>query len=333
MTWQAYAMRLPLLATAAAIACSAALGAGEAAPDFATKIKPIFDERCISCHGEKKVKAGLRLDTPAGITAGGKSGAAVVAGKPEASKLVTLISHPAGHEDIMPPKGGPLTKEQIELIKAWVAGGAVTAGGDAKAKPAESKPQPFMIPVREPRAALPADQTAAPSTLLERCAKVGLAVSALPGSTGLYEVNARHLPTPWSAAESDLVGRLGSGVVSLDLSPNTTDAHLAVLTKLPALVHLRLAGTAITDSGLETVAKSTRLERLDLRGTVVTDAGLDQIAKLPALQSVVLIGTKTTADGVAKLRAALPKLVVKTDADLPAGDPATLSPEGKRPRK
>ena len=49
---------------------SAVLGAGAGQPDYVRDIKPLLRERCTSCHGGLKQKAGLRLDTVARMLAG-----------------------------------------------------------------------------------------------------------------------------------------------------------------------------------------------------------------------------------------------------------------------
>ena len=100
------------------------VAAQDAAPTFAKDIAPLFTQRCTECHGDKKSKAGLRLDSLELVLKGAKSGPVVVPGKAQESGLVTSISHPADHEDIMPPKGKPLTPEQIALVSAWINAGA-----------------------------------------------------------------------------------------------------------------------------------------------------------------------------------------------------------------
>ncbi|MDG2324638.1 MAG: hypothetical protein P8M08_14075, partial [Akkermansiaceae bacterium] len=42
--------------------------------DFEKEIKPIFEERCIKCHGPDKQKSELRLDQRAVMLKGGDSG-------------------------------------------------------------------------------------------------------------------------------------------------------------------------------------------------------------------------------------------------------------------
>lgn len=115
----------PLLLIAGA--CAAADDAAAAAALYKDKVQPLLAERCYDCHGEKKQKHGLRLDTPEGIAKGGKElGPAVVAGKPDQSPIVKLCSLPADEEQAMPPKGDRLSAEQLGWLKVWIAGGAPT---------------------------------------------------------------------------------------------------------------------------------------------------------------------------------------------------------------
>jgi formylglycine-generating enzyme required for sulfatase activity len=93
--------------------------------DFKLQVKPILESSCLSCHDEKHPKGELRLDTQAAALKGGeKKGPSIVAGKPDKSSLYTTTILPAGHDDIMPPKGDPLTKEQAEVLKNWIEQGA-----------------------------------------------------------------------------------------------------------------------------------------------------------------------------------------------------------------
>src|SRR5271169_4149081 len=72
---------------------------------FETKVRPVLVEHCYACHSSqaKKLKGGLLLDTIEGMRKGGKSGAAVVPGKPEESLLVEAVHY---DDELlrMPPK-------------------------------------------------------------------------------------------------------------------------------------------------------------------------------------------------------------------------------------
>src|SRR3954470_16519715 len=92
--------------------------------DFTLDIKPILESTCLSCHGSEKPKGDLRLDTKAGALKGGKKGPALVDGKPDESPLYKSTVLPAGHDDIMPPKGSPLAKSQTDLLRRWISEGA-----------------------------------------------------------------------------------------------------------------------------------------------------------------------------------------------------------------
>src|SRR5688572_21097491 len=99
------------------LAISALLTRAEDKIDFAKQVQPILEKRCLECHNAEKTKGDLRFDEKAEAF---KADKVIVAGKPDESSLFKRISLPAGHDDIMPPKGDPLTKEQIELLKKWI---------------------------------------------------------------------------------------------------------------------------------------------------------------------------------------------------------------------
>jgi hypothetical protein len=93
--------------------------------DFVKDIQPIFETKCLECHNPKKVKGDLLMDTAANLLKGGESGAGLVVGNPEESEIVKRMVLPHDHDDIMPPKGGPLSEAQIALVKQWIAEGAI----------------------------------------------------------------------------------------------------------------------------------------------------------------------------------------------------------------
>ena len=48
--------------------------------DYASEIRPILEAHCYRCHGPTNSKAGLRLDTPAGIRKGSDNDVVIVPG-------------------------------------------------------------------------------------------------------------------------------------------------------------------------------------------------------------------------------------------------------------
>jgi len=97
---------------------------------YATDIKPVFDNSCVKCHSGDKPKAHLKLDTLEGALKGSHDGKVVIPGDSAKSILVQAIAHATkDHDQWMPPLHnraniGPLTAEQIGLIRAWIDQGA-----------------------------------------------------------------------------------------------------------------------------------------------------------------------------------------------------------------
>lgn len=93
---------------------------------YQTKVLPIFEANCYSCHGGMNHRGGLSMATMAGMLKGGHTGPALVPGHADQSLLVKLIRHegPADDPMPMPPKGDKLTDADIAIVTAWVNAGA-----------------------------------------------------------------------------------------------------------------------------------------------------------------------------------------------------------------
>src|SRR6188474_3024705 len=109
--------RLLSAAVPMVLAASAAGADATAFEFFEKRVRPVLAERCYECHGEKKQKGGLRLDSAAAVLKGGDSGAALVPGKPEESRLVKGISW-SDPDFQMPPKN-KLSDSEIAILTEW----------------------------------------------------------------------------------------------------------------------------------------------------------------------------------------------------------------------
>ncbi len=102
-------------------------GAAAAEPakiDFARQIQPILEQNCLKCHSRGKYKGGLSLESRQSLLAGGESGPAAVAGKPDESLLVELVTSQDA-ERVMPAKGPRLSAAQAGLLRTWIEQGLV----------------------------------------------------------------------------------------------------------------------------------------------------------------------------------------------------------------
>src|SRR5688500_13166304 len=121
-----YQRPVVVAATALVLAVSALNHAQSPAPlaakvDFATEIQPLLRQHCISCHGPKEQKNGLRLDRRKDAMRGGTI-AVIGPGNAEGSRLYhRLIGDKFGIQ--MPPTGA-LPPDKVAKIKAWIDQGA-----------------------------------------------------------------------------------------------------------------------------------------------------------------------------------------------------------------
>ncbi|MBY0279107.1 PSD1 and planctomycete cytochrome C domain-containing protein [Candidatus Binatia bacterium] len=117
---------------AGAIVCSAVLAriagatasSGAATVDFATQIRPIFEQRCYECHGPHERKGDLRLSNEADAFTPGELGVPVIErGSARLSPLIDLVTE-SDPKQRMPKDREPLTPHEIDLLRRWIDQGA-----------------------------------------------------------------------------------------------------------------------------------------------------------------------------------------------------------------
>jgi len=107
-------------------------------------IVPLMLLRCSTCHGQRRREADLDLRNKASMLKGGKSGPAVVPGKPAESLIIQRIQ-----AEEMPPRRKlvsasvkPMTEAELKLLEEWIADGMpeTPVGPDV----ATSEPDPLV---------------------------------------------------------------------------------------------------------------------------------------------------------------------------------------------
>ena len=113
-----------LLSLVVGVGCSLATVVAQQ-PRFERDVLPIVTAKCLSCHGGNSL-VGLDLRTAASLFEGSHNGPVVVKGSAEESLLYKKIS-----SRMMPPEAfkRPLTEAEIETIRLWIEGGAVSDEG------------------------------------------------------------------------------------------------------------------------------------------------------------------------------------------------------------
>lgn len=106
-------------------------GAGEGGIDFAKEVAPILAAKCANCHNEDRSAGGLKLDTFAGLEAGGENKPLLVPGQGARSLLVARLN--ANGAQRMPKNPQPaLSAVEIAAITSWVNQGAKFEGDKAQ---------------------------------------------------------------------------------------------------------------------------------------------------------------------------------------------------------
>lgn len=93
---------------------------------FTESVVPILEQRCLRCHSADKPRGGLSLASRADALRGGESGTAIIAGRPEESLLLDMVS---GAKPQMPADGTPLAKAEIAVLTEWIKKGAAWPEG------------------------------------------------------------------------------------------------------------------------------------------------------------------------------------------------------------
>lgn len=287
---------------------AAPVAAAAQGPSWSRDIAPILAANCSRCHGPDKRKGGLALHTPSAVLAGAGSGPVLVPGDPGASVLMERVLLPLDDMDHMPPEGKPQpSAQELELLRAWVAAGA--AFDVPLDEPIEEAVEP------EPSAEQDQDSAAAPAPDARAVAALEaelVHVESLPAGSGALWIDfAATAELIDDDALARLVEPLREHVVELSLArARIGDASAALLGDFPRLRRLDLRATAMTDAGVAALARSATLAELVLAQTAVGDATLATLADMATLERVWLWKCAVSADGLARLRAQRPGLLV-----------------------
>jgi YHS domain-containing protein/mono/diheme cytochrome c family protein len=270
--------------------------------DYLKDVQPIFEENCWSCHGPKKKKGGLRLDTKAGLFEGEEDYIPVVPGKPDSSYMLELVCLPADDPDIMPAKGDPLTKEQIATLRQWITEGAEWT--ELEHTP-EAKPETLDLPALTPA------QRGAVDAAVSQLLKAGVRVVPSYSGTDALEANFALLRDKVDSDTVRQIAGLEPVLVHADFSrTGIDDRALEALGACGELRHLNLSRTKVTGAGVAALEGLQHLRYLNLYGTQVGDDAVAVLASLPSLEKLFLWQAPISDEAVARLLEQRPGLQV-----------------------
>jgi mono/diheme cytochrome c family protein len=218
---------------------------------YIERVAPIFEAHCVGCHGEKRQKSELRLNSFAAAMRGGKHGAVIRAGDARESELIARIMLPQTDEKVMPPQGkDPLSVDDVTVVRLWVAAGAspIQRAGEIKGVPPPTRqieiPRFDVGAVEQARKPL-----AAAVDALQ--ARYPAAIAYTSRGSADLEINAALIGSSFGDDDLTALEPLRDHVVRLDLSGTAvTDASVSALAAMSRLQVLRLVNTKITGSSL-----------------------------------------------------------------------------------
>jgi hypothetical protein len=290
---------------------------------FHDHIFPILEDRCLDCHGEPYVKngrtihpkAGLALNTYELVLKGNLDGPIVERGNHEESTLYVVMTLDPDDSELMPPKGEPLTEDEISLFKQWIDEGAKEYPSDIFDKPKEDKVAVALTSVanaKVPLVDLLGKRLSKPSkTQIEVASKTGALVTPLSVKHNMIRAEFSSGP---SLIEDDAVRALSgiqNNISHLDLSrTKVTNSAIGNVSKMKHLTWLGLRNTGINDQAVKKIKNLQFLRCLNLSGTKVTDGAIKDLAQMKDLEELYLWNSEISEKGVESLRSALPNTKV-----------------------
>ncbi len=286
---------------------------------FHDHIFPILEERCLDCHGEPYVKngrtihpkAGLALDTYEAVLKGNLDGEIIDRGEHEESTLYVVITLDPDDSELMPPKGDPLTEEEIELIKNWIDEGAKEYPSDIFERPKEEKvavslttPADNKIPLVD----LLGKRLSKPSkTQIDVASKTGALVTTLSEKHSMIRAEFSSGP---SLIDNKAVGALSgiqNNISHLDLSrTQVNDSVMGNVKKMKHLTWLGLRNTEVSNQGIKQLKDLQFLRYLNLSGTKVSDGAIKDLSQMKDIEEIYLWNSEVTDKGIESLQKALP---------------------------
>jgi mono/diheme cytochrome c family protein len=178
----------------------------ESAPagDLAAEVRTVFATKCTACHGPDLAKPKGRFGYVLDLARLAGDPEKIIRGAPEESELWELV-----RRGEMPPEdspAGPLTADQKETVRAWIAAGAPAPANEngATVSPPDTSPSgaPGLTPTLRQLGRLHVVLVHFPIALLIAAA-AGEVWSILRGC-GLFGVSCGRPEVPWRDADEAL---------------------------------------------------------------------------------------------------------------------------------
>ena len=268
-------------------------------------IKPILQQKCISCHKAGKVKGDLRMDEIEYILKGGEMGPAVDLEDLENSQILVHILIPLEEEFHMPPKGKPqLTETELALIQSWILD---SAHFDKKLTAYYPESEFFALAKERftsQDSKSYAFEAASSKTIAQLNNDYRKVVAVYPDSPGLSVTFFGK--NQFDPNTIDDLKKVREQVVELNFqNMPLKDEDIKRLSDYPNLEVLNLNFTGIEGNTLEELKGLKNLKQLSLSGNPLSEAAFESLNDFGQLKNL-FIWTSKNENAISKLKSNLP---------------------------
>lgn len=281
---------------------------------FPDVIHLVLQTKCGNCHQNHNQKGGLSLSDSASLMKGGKDGAAIVAGKPEKSLLITRIHLPESDKKHMPLKDKPqLTEEEINLLETWIKAGAPFSqklidrnAADSLRILAHDYIEPYLQKAKEEQF----DFAAASGSTIKKLNNNYRVIRELGKKSPALAVSF-YGKSQYSFDALKELDPIKKQILHLNVSKMpVADAQLDWIKALPNLRRLNLNYTNITDAGIPKLSGMKNLEMISVAGTDISGKGLTALLNNPSLKELYVWNSKIKPEEAAAAHKKFPLRII-----------------------
>ncbi|MFK7812768.1 MAG: c-type cytochrome domain-containing protein [Maribacter sp.] len=260
-------------------------------------IKPILNNKCVSCHNPKKTKGELLLHNEDGILKGGENGVILLAKQSAKSELFTRMTLPFEDDNHMPPDGKTQpTKEEIKLVGAWIDAGHPFKG-TIKEADLEKTLFTSFFPKKHDYDYPDIEIIAASQDSITAIEKTGVHVDLISKNSNFLSVSCINKAS-FSDIDFESLLPIKSQIARLDLGgTKITDAIFEKLGKLPNLTILKLDNTDITGEQIQLISSLEHLKKINLTSTNFGPSQLQKLEDFRSLKKVYVFQSKLDSSG------------------------------------
>lgn len=277
-------------------------------------LKPVLQAKCWTCHDENLTKGGLDMSSEEMLLEGGRNGS-VIEGTAEESELFKRVTIDPARRKYMPPKGTPLSYQEVKLLEWWIETGAsfekrvtevevpdniqgiLMARHELDTKPKTFLEKTKVEPVSE--------------DIMAAIATEGFSIKPIAMNSNFVDVQWKGIDSLSIDKAAAVLEQAGTQIAWLDMgNANLTDAGMPNLSKLENLVRLKIDNNPISDAGVKHLENLKHLESLNLYSTKITDISAEHLTGLKSLKKLFVWQTDFGSDAAETLQSSIPELEV-----------------------